>query len=48
MAPVTYFRAAQAGVRAHHAGPPGPDPVLDGAEGPADGSAAPERELTHV
>lgn len=48
MALVTYFWAVRAGVRAHHAGLPGPDPVLDGAEGPAGGSAAPERELTHV
>lgn len=47
MALVTYFWAVRAGVRAHP-GLPGPDPVLDGAEGPAGGSAAPERELTHV
>ncbi|MEU8459991.1 APC family permease [Streptomyces sp. NPDC029003] len=48
MALVTYFWAVRAGVRAHHAGLPGPDPVLDGSESPDDGSTAPERELTHV
>lgn len=48
MALVTYFRAVRAGVRAHHAGLPGPDPVPDRAEGPAGDSTTPERELSHV
>ncbi|WCD88792.1 Aspartate-proton symporter [Streptomyces xanthophaeus] len=50
MALVTYFWAVRAGVRAHHAGLPGPDPVLDAeaaAEaGPAAGAGVPERALT--
>ncbi|MER7507110.1 hypothetical protein ABTX82_01975 [Streptomyces lavendulae] len=48
MALVTCFRAVRAGVRAHHTGPPGPDPAPDRAEGPARGSTTPERELSHV
>ncbi|MCX5194243.1 hypothetical protein OOK31_10100 [Streptomyces sp. NBC_00249] len=48
MALVTYSWAVAAVLKAHHAGLPGPDPVLDGSEAPAGPSGAPERELTHA
>ncbi|MER7763671.1 APC family permease [Streptomyces sp. NPDC097619] len=46
----TYFWAVRAGVRAHRAGLPGPDPVLDGSDGPAapDPGKDRERELSHA
>ncbi|MCP3757180.1 APC family permease [Streptomyces sp. TBY4] len=46
-----YFWAVRSGVKAHYAGLPGPDPVLDapGADaGAAEASEAPERTLTHA
>ncbi|MDA5283533.1 hypothetical protein ACWGHM_22225 [Streptomyces sp. NPDC054904] len=45
MALVTYFWAVTAGVKAHRAGLPGPDPVLDGSAAPA---PEPEREPVHA
>lgn len=43
-----YFWAVRSGVKAHYAGLPGPDPVLDAPAGESDAAAAPERELTHA
>ncbi|WP_424211668.1 APC family permease [Streptomyces sp. BI20] len=51
----TYFWAVRAGVRAHHAGLPGPEPVIEGAEptpAASESATSPAREdagaLTHA
>lgn len=44
MALGTHFRAVRAGVRAHHAGLPGPDPVLGAEPATEAGARAPGRE----